>query len=328
VDSTEQEKLFDLFSCFMPSAARRYLALEPNQRFAHYTSATVALSIIRDAQVWMRSTTVMNDHSESKYGLERLRFAWTSPAGEKFRQLIDSTFPKLSNEVAHYFDDATSAIIFDTFATCLSEHDERLDVHGRLSMWRAYGKKNGVALILNNDALKAKSGVLGVYSSPVEYLDDAKFVSSFDEVNKLVEGRLADISLLGRDSLKQWIFQMFRFAVHCTKHPGFEEEREWRVIHTVGVDQPIVESGPKLTREIRDVAGVPQCIYKIPLVSSPEHGLVGLSVPELIHEVIVGPCEYPYAVARALVDALFEAGLQDAAERVRVSNIPLRVNGG
>ena len=35
---------------------------------------------------------------------------------------------------------------------------------------------------------------------------------------------------LGRETVSASAFNMLRFAVLCTKHPGFLEEREWRII--------------------------------------------------------------------------------------------------
>jgi hypothetical protein len=68
---------------------------------------------------------------------------------------------------------------------------------------------------------------------------------------------------------------------------------------------------------------VPQPIYKIPLKDIPEIGFFG-SIPSLINRVIIGPTEYPLALSEAFVQLLEEAGVQEAASKVCVSDIPLR----
>jgi hypothetical protein len=61
---------------------------------------------------------------------------------------------------------------------------------------------------------------------------------------------------------------MLAFAVLCTKHPGFAEEAEWRVIHC-----PWWENSPHLLKETELIQGVPQPVYKIALEDIPEKGL-------------------------------------------------------
>jgi hypothetical protein len=95
--------------------------------------------------------------------------------------------------------------------------------------------------------------------------------------------------------------------------------QEWRVIYS-----PTVEQSPYLTKEIRVVKGVPQPIYKIPLKDIPEIGLTAAAIPTLLNRVIIGPTQYPLALHEAFVDLLTEAGVQDPAAKVCVSDIPLR----
>jgi hypothetical protein len=59
-------------------------------------------------------------------------------------------------------------------------------------------------------------------------------------------------------------------------------------------------------------------------VNYPEEGFEGATIPELIDRIIIGPMKYPTVTVNAFVEMLFDAGIQDAAERVVVSRIPLR----
>jgi hypothetical protein len=112
------------------------------------------------------------------------------------------------------------------------------------------------------------------------------------------------------------MFNVFRNAVLCTKHPGFEEELEWRIIH-----QPSLVESRYLTRAIEVVRGIPQPVYKIKLDNSP---VPGANLPDLITSIIIGPTRQPDAIAEAFMDALVTAGVADAHNRIITSTIPLR----
>jgi hypothetical protein len=86
-----------------------------------------------------------------------------------------------------------------------------------------------------------------------------------------------------------------------------------------------VERSERLTKEVSDILGTPQTIYKIPLHDIPDEELVGVEIPSLIDRIIIGPCNYPLPIYKAFLELLTAAGVSDAANRIKVSNIPLRV---
>ena len=59
--------------------------------------------------------------------------------------------------------------------TCISEHLEDEDNHGRLSIWRAYGGSTGVAMVMNSRAMFTESNALGAFTSPVQYANVETF---------------------------------------------------------------------------------------------------------------------------------------------------------
>ena len=103
------------------------------------------------------------------------------------------------------------------------------------------------------------------------------------------------------------------------KHPGFHEEKEWRVIHS-----PTQEPSERVLCHTEVIGGVPQPVYKIPLRNFPDEGLEGVEVPELLDRIIIGPTEYPWAVYQAFKQVLTAAGVPDAGKKIIVSDIPLR----
>jgi hypothetical protein len=288
-------------------------------RFVYYTTADTATSILRYRQIWMRSTTTMNDYMEVEHGFECLNSAYKAEPGNIFNRSIDACFPGLSEDVKKYFNAWLPGIRRDTFITCVSEHSAEEDKLGRLSMWRAYGGQAGVALVLNGAVMFNESDALAVYSSPVAYLDSNTFAAEVVEIARNIESEAEYIRSLDRETVKNIVFSMFRFAVLCTKHPGFHEEREWRVVaspamHPANLPAPTVEV----------VRGTPQKVLKIDLQNHPDQGLVGLSLPELLNSIIIGPCEFPQVILGAFRQLLVEAGVPEPDSKIVVSDIPLR----
>ncbi len=58
---------------FYPNYNKRVQKIRDNDRkFAHYTSAEVAVSILKNKSVWLRNASVMNDFNEIEHGLNCL----------------------------------------------------------------------------------------------------------------------------------------------------------------------------------------------------------------------------------------------------------------
>jgi hypothetical protein len=203
--------------------------------------------------------------------------------------------------------------------TCVSEHHSEENERGRLSMWRAYGGTTGVAIVMNGTAMLSPSNALNVFSSPVFYGDATAFADEFMKTAKLVEAEAAFIKQWDRNTIKDMMFQMLRFAVLCTKHPGFAEELEWRVIGS-----PTMHPSQRVRSEVEVVRGVPQKVMKIKLENVPEEDFVGAAPSELIERIIIGPCEFPLVTSEALFKLLTDLEVPNPQNRIFVSDIPLR----
>jgi len=160
-----------LFEIFHPFAyGKQQMARANNQRFVYYTSAETVISIIKNKEIWMRNATCMNDLSEVNYGLECLRNAYRSPAGYRFRNVLHNMFPNICQEIEKIFGGWVPHMQSETYLTCVSEHFNDEDMLGRLSMWRAYGRMSGVAVVVKNGAILSTSAALKANSSPVAYI--------------------------------------------------------------------------------------------------------------------------------------------------------------
>lgn len=312
------ENLDRLIRIFHPYATmKRDEVRQSGMRFVHYTSADAAMKMIQSRQVWMRKSSTMNDFSEIEHGLACVETAWRSPAAKHLKHTLEGKFPGLVDQLVQAYNSWRPHFQMETYLTCISEHgDGQEDRLGRLSMWRAYGN---VAVVLRPDVFMSETASLAAYSTPVEYKDIQEFSTKFESIVATAEHEKDFIGNRQQDAVFKVIFTMLRLAVLATKHPGFVEEREWRVYYS-----PTLESSQKIRKEIEIINGTPQPVCKIDLVDDPQSGLNGLEVPALIDRIIIGPMQYPWVAAEAFTQLLSDAGVADAPSRVWISDIPLR----
>jgi hypothetical protein len=260
----------------------------------------------------------MNDFMEVEHGFECLNAAYKKHKAD-FLAAIEGIYSGFSGKLESLFNGWLPHFRSDTYITSFSEHDDDEDSIGRLSMWRAYGQEAGVAIIMRNGPFVRPTDALKAYASPVAYLTSSSFEQEFLKLLSGIRENIELLRTLGETSVLHHVFSNFRAAVLCTKHPGFREEREWRIIysHTFSRSERILE-------EIVAVDETPQSICKIPLIDVPSEGLFGIEIPTLIDRVIIGPARFPFAIRDAFVALLSSAGMSDAAKRVIVSDIPLR----
>lgn len=319
-----------LAKIFVPHAMREMTrARETNRRFAHYTSADTGLKILRSERMLLRNSTLMNDFSEIRHGWECLLTAYNSPLGDRLKAALRAIQPDLPEILQGNFNTQIIDVMSETYLLSLSEHgDDHEDNFGRLSMWRAYAPKDGVAFIMNNRPFLCESNALGAFTSPVAYAMPDAFQPAFEEVVLAIEANIDTIKPLGGQSVHDMLMRTFRFAVQSTKHPAFKEEREWRVIYSPSLlnkeDGLTAQQMARIPTEIRSLGGVPQRIFAIPFVDYPDEGLIGATLPALINRVLIGPSQDSYAIRHAFVGELMRLNVAEAESKVVITGVPLR----
>lgn len=265
----------------------------------------------------------MNDFSEVGHGFDCLKHAYeASKAGQALQNVLETLFPGLTAEITSQFSQVWSGILGGTYLSCFSEHDgKQEDLYGRLSMWRAYGGGTGIALVLNHEPFFNESNAFNAFTSPVAYLGKVEFEEEIQRVADNIAANFEFVRKLDRNHLIGLIVNTFRFAVLSTKHLGFKEEREWRVIYTPGLG-----GETRLQSAIETVNGVPQPVYKLPLKNIPELGLEGIEVREILDRVIIGPTNYARVIKEAFVRTLVRLKVENARDKVVISEVPLRGN--
>jgi Protein of unknown function (DUF2971) len=318
-----QEQMLVL-SIFQPYSLERIKhALINKTRFVHYTTADTAVRILENEQIWLRKCSCMNDFMEVEHGFECLNSAYKKNQ-ELVKATLDALFPNIQDRLQKLFNSWLPHFRTGTYIACVSEHGnptvgEEEDQIGRLSMWRAYGGKTGVAIVMNNGPFLRSTDALRAYTSPVAYISAEAFELEFIKLFESIKSNHSALLNFGEEYVLEQLFSSFKSAVLCSKHPGFREEREWRVIYS-----PALAKSDRLLADVKSIGGTPQPIYKLPLKNVIDENLFGIELNQLIERVIIGPTSFPQAIREAIVLKLKEKNVEDAERKVIVSDIPLR----
>lgn len=206
--------------------------------------------------------------------------------------------------------------MYETYIASLSEHLENEDTLGRLSMWRAYGD---VALVINSNPFIFSDPKLGVFSAPVQYATYDYLRQRFKNISEIINSNREILKTLPLEILLVNIHRIFLLTAISSKHPGFCEEREWRIFY-----MPSLQESKVLKRDIVVIKGGAQIIYKLPLKNDPENGLILADISSCLDRIIIGPSRYPYVNLVAFMEVLKEEGVSRPEQKVVYSEIPLR----
>lgn len=266
------------------------------QRLFHYTTAKGIYGILTSGAIWATDIRFMNDAQELLYAEEIVRQVVSgidNPA-------LDPNHPNHA-DAAHFgemfatfketFLGDLSSPRFSLFAACFCESGDLL------SQWRAYGSDHGYALEIRVDALRNQLPSQGGELLRVQYGQAAATTLANEVLNRLTQRtNLAHPGVYGHHYAQE-----VTKLLASVKHPGFEEEREWRAL----IFRTALSKGAKF--RVSPMAIVPY--VEIPLPR------------DAITRVIVGPGRH-MDIRKEGVQRLLEA-LQCSAV-VDGSAIPLR----
>jgi hypothetical protein len=263
-----------------------------------------------------------------------LLYAYNGSLGERLKQAMRLVQEDLPEIIESNFNAQIEDVRHQTYLLSISEHgdttkgDALEDMYGRLSMWRAYSRRNGVAFVFKNQPFVTETNALNAFTSPVLYATPDTFLAYFEKFVVSIETNIECVKSFGGALFHNAIMNAFRFTVQSTKHPSFHEEKEWRVIYSPtllardGVLTP--QQIERVPTEIMDLGGTPQRIYAIPFKNYPEDDFVGATIPELIDRILIGPSPDAHAIADAFASELTTKLIENARERVWITGIPLR----
>jgi hypothetical protein len=267
----------------------------------------------------------MSDFLEVEHGFDILRKCFGDQAKlETFTKALDQFAHGAAQEAMDLFNQHLGNIRSSTYIASISEHNAAEEFHGRLSMWRAFGGNTGrIAIILKipwfTQGLTKGVDALKIRFGPVAYVAGDDYDTEFQCMIDNISTHSEFLSSVDRNLIVNSVFSMLLTSTLCMKHCGFKEEKEWRAMYL-----PTLWNSDLMKSQIKVIGGVPQKVYMLPLDGSVNTILSELDLAHMFDKLIIGPTQYPWAMFEAFSDALQSIGVQDAAQRISVSNIPIR----
>lgn len=289
-----------------------------NIRLAHYTSAAVALSIIENKTIWLNNVCYMNDYSEIEIGNRLLMDFYKNDTGGELREIMDEIHKGCTNTLEQYYDHQSSRLM-NTYAFCLTEHTKEEDEYGRLSMWRAYGLNNGVALVFNTSMFLEEAVNTNVMTIPMFYFDKNKFSHAISKFTRRLKDDCKILKMV--PNFDSYILDKFFMTALSLKHKGFEEECEWRVLYNKSLYGNCLSE--IIEENIEVINGVPRIVKKLNF-SKIKYNNRKLKINELLDRIIIGPNSNAEQLKEIFVCALKKNGVANANTKVICSEIPLR----
>lgn len=291
---------------------------------AHYTSIQVLEKIMKNEEMWFSNPLFMNDLEEMRFGIhqgiilfDQLRAEITRAAGTQGR------FKAIESAFMGYYREFESTHALDIYVFCLSEHRAD-DNDGLLSMWRAYGGSgNGAALVFNTSFLTGPKDDSPLLIGKVHY-------ASGDQRKAWLEERIRkwcsiiEVAGVPNDKLHLAAHSMFmaiKIYALTSKHHGFSEENEWRLIYLPDRDPTGMLKG-NFDYVIGKQGVEPKLKFKIaPLpLKSPEVW----TFESILDRIILGPSLSTMLARSSIVRMLQVIGKPTFGSKVVSSGIPLR----
>ena len=321
----EKDSCQKLSNIFFPYANDRIKSLK-DKNLVHYTTATTAMQIIKNEsdknnkqmkELWMRNAYAMNDFSEIQYGIDLIRKTLSDYTGTNLQNVLsdcefENNEPIFDKVKEQLFNENTGEWIshkFNTYITCLTEHDETENEIGRLSMWRAYGGgNNGVAIVFRKGYIFEDYEKDNISLSPVAYFsnDGEKIQKEFERVINNINDNKDFLKTIKTNIICNLILNALRAAMVSIKHIGFSEEKEWRL---VAHKDDLIKN---YTPSIEAPRGIVQPVFKIPFNITN------------IERIIIGPTQYYSVMYKAFVHLLKINNIDTPEKRVIISQIPYR----
>lgn len=214
-----------------------------NSRLVHYADHKALFSIVENQELWLRRLTRMNDFKEFDFGLQLVRNYMSRRAIQmdelKTKHKLDLMGMLHPSSSLPWENLKKSAYCFS-----LSEHHQNEFQDGRLSMWRGYSNPSGVGLVIDDSILEDSDVHSPLYPLPVRYFNQKQLDDFLDPLVKRLIALPAN--LLSEEDHLNLGFQVF-MLICSLKHPGFSEEREWRLIlRQDDIVEDIIAIVPKL----------------------------------------------------------------------------------
>lgn len=297
---------------------------EARPLIAHYCSTGTLESILKNRQIWFSNPLLMNDSEELAFGMLWGRERFRSHEGLKKALGSREHYDLFKNHLDHLFDGFEREGAFDVYIACFAEHhpDNR---DGSLSMWRGYGADGNGACVVFDTAKLTEVPSSPLIIGKIEYASRDIRIGWIDRILD-VFGELVVLTELPTEKLHAAAWTLFQRLLSLslyTKHEGFQEEQEWRIVYmkhhdtdnllTSMLDYHIGPRGiePKLKFDIK------------PLPGAADESIL---IDRLVHSVILGPTAAADIHRKSVLRMLKRLEREALVARVFSSTIPYRSN--
>ena len=265
----------------------------------HYTDFQALDGILRSAQLRVNNVLRMNDSAEMRHFMSRL----CSAVVERLEQAGDG---QRAGRVKELFREEMKRE-YSAFAACFSFHRDDA------AQWERYGNRGrGVCVAFRREYLqRIARGALSLQA--VFYQNDMAGHPMVEVFCRLIQGGGA---LSGEDpEIRRAMCEAWACSVSF-KHPSFSSEYEMRLVVS-----PFEKGGLNVEPCYHVTKERIKKYYPLDLMAMCKEAGVGLE--DLVTEIIIGPDSTQSAAI--FQDYLRDNGLRRLAERVSLSDCPLRV---
>ena len=312
----------EVFSKFEPlfMSSDEYTFPEFRPMLAHYTSIVTLESILKNEEIWFSNPLLMNDWEELRFGMEEGKRQFFENS-ELNKVLNDEKLEVLHSMFNYYYDEFNFKHALDVYVFCLSLHDIK-NTDGKLSMWRGYGARGSGAAVVFDTSKLSNLPNSALRIGAVEYLSTEhrkrRLAEILNNFAKILKSNEIPKDLLG---LASWaIFQRIKLFSLYSKHDGFSEENEWRVVYIKELDKAN-SFGSMLGYSVTDSGIAPKLKLSFKKKQLDE---TAVSMTEMIAQIILGPSmSTPFAKA-SFERMLENNNLSELKNRVVTSTIPFR----
>ena len=254
---------------------------------SHYCSTATLESILKNRQIWFSNPLLMNDLDELRFGTLTGRQQFRSHDGLKQALVSQARYDNFRNCLEDYFDRFIRQGAFEVYIACFAQHGNE-DNDGLLSMWRGYGANgNGACIVFDTqemDEVEDSPLIIG----RVEYASREKQIEQIDGIIS-VFAELLMANDVADEELRFAAFTLFErlliFTLY-TKHHGFHEEQEWRIVYMQHRDQKNLLAN-MLDYFIGPRGAEPKLKFDIaPLKGVTDNTLL---IDKIVHKIILGP---------------------------------------
>lgn len=289
---------------------------------AHYTSLATLERIMASNEIWFSNPLYMNDWEELRFGMLEGGRAFRESASLRDAFSHQGAYLHLIQCFDQLFNEFDAKHAFQTYLMCLSVHQAD-DNDGRLSMWRGYGASgSGCAVVFDTSKIEARADsplIIG----PIKYGSSAERLAwinaKINALAKALKGQSLDEVALYHVAF-HWLERLKLFALF-TKHDGFREEHEWRIVY-------MPERDPNgLLADMHSYAITARGAEpKLKLKLAPLAGVFNqdLSFDKIVDRVILGPTTATTLAVHTVKRILGQNGKAILAQKIVASSIPFR----